>query len=523
MNQAVVMEQPRAQWPPVWRTLGMACLAALLALGLVYASTIGSMVAIWSRSETFTHGFLVLPISLWLIWRRRFLIARLVPAPDWRGLPLFLPLGLAWLAAHVAEVTVVQQLAFVAMIPLTVFTLLGPRVAWEIAFPLAFLFFAVPMGEALIPPMMDFTAVFTVALIRMTGIPVYVEGTFFSIPSGDWSVVEGCSGIRYLIASVTMGTLYAYLNYTRIWKRLLFILFSIGLPVLANGLRAYMIVMIAHFSDMKLALGVDHFIYGWVFFGLVILLMFWIGSFWRDPDPLEKPPAGQVADAQEVEFPVGRAWRWAFLVLGVAAVWPAWAALLEARAPAIPPQVELDVPVTRAGWRPIEPFTDWKPHYIGMNGELLQAYESEAGKVGVYVAYYVRQRQGAELVNSQNYMIGQKHPVWQNVGEARIRRDGVPEHVVRTYLRSPQQRLYIYHWYWLDGWHTANPWLAKMVEAGNRLLGRHPPAAGIVIFSPYQEGDADQAERALRAFLRDMLPKVEDSLRAARVYRREGD
>ncbi len=48
---------------------------------------------------------------------------------------------------------------------------------------------------------------------------------------------------------------------------------------LANTLRAYIIVMLGHFSDMKVATGADHLIYGWVFFGLVMFLLFWIGGF----------------------------------------------------------------------------------------------------------------------------------------------------------------------------------------------------------------------------------------------------
>ncbi len=100
-------------------------------------------------------------------------------------------------------------------------------------------------------------------------------------------MVEGCSGLRYLIASITLGVLYAYLTY-RSWKRrLLFSIAAMIVPIFANSGRAYMIVMIAHLSDMKLALGVDHYIYGWVFFGIVMLLLFWIGSFWREDDQPE--------------------------------------------------------------------------------------------------------------------------------------------------------------------------------------------------------------------------------------------
>ena len=69
-------------------------------------------------------------------------------------------------------------------------------------------------------------------------------------------------------------------------------------PVIANGLRAYMIVMIGHLSGMKLAVGVDHIIYGWLFFGLVMFLMFWIGNFWRE----DESPA-----PERIEVPAGSA------------------------------------------------------------------------------------------------------------------------------------------------------------------------------------------------------------------------
>ena len=70
---------------------------------------------------------------------------------------------------------------------------------------------------------------------------------------------------------------------------IVFVAISFLVPVLANWLRAYMIVMLGHLSGNKLAVGVDHLIYGWVFFGVVMLLMFWIGARWREDEP--KPAA----------------------------------------------------------------------------------------------------------------------------------------------------------------------------------------------------------------------------------------
>ena len=184
-----------------------------LALLSVYHATAMSMVAIWARSETFAHGFLILPVSLWLIYIRWDEIATVRPQPNFLLSVLLLPVGLVWLMAAVVDVQVLQQLALVAMVIVGAWSVLGLRLGRMLAFPLFFLFFAVPMGEGLIAPMMEYTATSTVWLIELTGVPVYREGLHFTLPSGRWSVVEACSGVRYIIASVTVGTLYAYLTY----------------------------------------------------------------------------------------------------------------------------------------------------------------------------------------------------------------------------------------------------------------------------------------------------------------------
>src|SRR5207248_4967281 len=142
----------------------------------------------------------------------------LAPRPDALGLVLLGCAGAVWLVAYAGEVLVVKQLALVATIWATVIAILGREVAKAITFPLGFLILGVPMGEALIPPLMKWTADFTVTALELSRIPVFRDGTFFfTIPSGNWSIVEGCSGVRYLIASFTVGVLFAYLSYEKMW------------------------------------------------------------------------------------------------------------------------------------------------------------------------------------------------------------------------------------------------------------------------------------------------------------------
>src|SRR5215470_9354089 len=255
---------------------------ALIAIMIVHIDTAASMVEIWNRSGTFAHGWVVAPISLWLVWRRRDALARTEFRPSYLGLTALALTGFSWMLAELASVTSVAQFSFVLMIPAAVITVLGWSAARILAFPLAFLLFAVPAGEFLIPTLMDWTATCTTAALRATGIPVYREGNHFMLPTGEWSVVEACSGSRYHAASLMSGTLYAYLTYRGLGRRLAFVGLAIVTPLVANWVRAYLIVMLGHLSGGQVATGVDHLIYGWIFFGIVIALMFWIGSFWRD-------------------------------------------------------------------------------------------------------------------------------------------------------------------------------------------------------------------------------------------------
>lgn len=492
-----------------WLQPAVLTVAVLLGLTALFWPTVYSMIEIWERSETFTHGYLIFPISAWLIWRQRDELALIQPAPDLRGLLLLAAAGAAWLLADAGSVKVVAQYGFIGMFIAAVWTLLGWRFVWAAFFPLAFLLFAVPVGEFLIPPLMEITADFTVAMLQMTGIPVYREGLFFSIPSGDWSVVEGCSGLRYLIASVTLGVLYAYLTY-RSWKRrLLFSLAAVIVPIFANSGRAYMIVMIAHLSDMKLALGVDHYIYGWVFFGFVMLLLFWIGSFWREDQqpPVEKPVTPSQA--------VGRARPLAAAVVAtlvVAGIWPAYAAWLAARP--LPPMPELRVEAA-AGWQPAEPFTDWVPHWVGADRTLRQTYAQAGRSVMLELNYYVTQRQDAELINSQNFMIRQKDPLWSNVGEGIVTVEigGHTRAVRQAKLRRANgQRLLVWQWNLINGAPTVSDHKAKLVLALDRVRMRRDDGLSVLIATPYEEPGREAAAAALARFAADMEPAIRATL-----------
>src|SRR5262245_6387476 len=222
-----------------------------------------------------------------------------------------------------AGVLGVSQFAVLFMTELALIAIVGLPITERLLFPLAFAFFAIPAGEILVPRMIDWTADFTITALRLSGVAVYREGNSFVIPSGRWSVVEACSGIRYLIASFMGGTLFAYLTYRSIRRRALFIAASILLPIVANWLRAYLIVLLGHLADNRVAAGVDHLVYGWVLFGVIIILLFWAGSHWREVVPPSDAMQVKTVSNRRPVSPPCLTKLWAIAALGVlaAAVW----------------------------------------------------------------------------------------------------------------------------------------------------------------------------------------------------------
>lgn len=510
-----------ASLPQGWRRPLAAWLLLTLALLLLYRDTALGMVTIWWRSGTFTHAFLVPPIVLWLAWRRRAMLAPLAPrAVPWLALPIA-ALGALWVLADVASVNAATQFALVAMLVLLVPAVLGWSVARELSFPLAFLFFCVPVGEFLLPQLMDWTAKFTVVALRLSGIPVYQEGLQFIIPSGQWSVVEACSGVRYLIASAMVGTLYAYLSYHTTRRRLAFIAFAIALPLVANWARAYMIVMIGHLSGNTLAVGVDHLIYGWVFFGLVMMVMFMIGGRWAQPDAVLVPRAPQPVVAG------GRAWP-VLLALAVVVALPQglglW--LRQASAHPLPPLVAL---APAAGWTAeAAPADAWSPAFEGADAESHRLFRrGDDPQVGLHLRYYRDQDYQRKLVSSANGLVESESKRWAVVSrapvEAQIAQGAQGElSLVGSQLRGASldgvnaPRLTVWHLYWINGRPMVSDWRARLYGAWLRLRGLGDDAALVLV---YTRQDA-QAEARLREFLAAHWRAIDADLRQVRAQGR---
>jgi exosortase A len=492
-------------------------LAVLAVLAAAFRETGADMVHIWIRSETFTHAFLVPPIVLWLVWRLRDVLAVLPTRPvPWLLVPMAATCFL-WLLGELATVAAASQFALVTLIVLAVPALFGWAVARALTFPLLFLYFAVPFGEFTVPQLMDWTADFTVLALRASGIPVFREGLQFVIPTGTWSVVEACSGVRYLIASFMVGTLFAYLNYRSAKRRVIFMAVSLLVPIVANWLRAYMIVMIGHLSGNELAVGVDHLIYGWVFFGVVIGAMFLVGARWSEPDAQDPAPQGLAAEPARHR----PGWGVAAGILGLLVGTQVWAWQLDHPDAGIAPSLSL--PDGAAGWQAERAAElPWPPGYPNPNATAVAAYRSGDSEVWTWVAYYRQQGPDRKLVSSVNGLVAAGDKRWAVAASGgRAVTEALPAFRTGTVRRGSEladmgsQRVRVWQLYWVGGRWTSSHARAKVWQGLDRLLGRGDDGAVLLLATPLQP----DADATLETFARLHLDAIATALARARDTR----
>lgn len=516
MEMMIDSEKRNLNWAPNWIPAATVLGVSLLVLGIVFWSSYSDIVAIWWRSDTYAHGFLILPIVAYLVWEKRTDLAGVSPQPASRVVPLMVFPAIFWLLGYVANVAVLEQFAVVAMLPLMAWIVLGNDATKKIMFPLLYLFFAVPAGDFLIAPLQNVTAAFAVWGLQMTGIPVYWEGLFFHIPSGSFEVAVACSGISYLIASMALGTLYAYLTYTSMNRRIIFIALSAVIPVIANGIRVYGIVMIAHLSDYTLAVSVDHILYGWLFFGVIILLLFWAGSFFRE-EPVPVTGKGDDGTVSTSSFSgvsvlgVKSFALWSIMGIILVASAPGFAAWMDAQSAAMP-DADVQLPLGQGGWTgPVDTNTRWRPSFAGAK-EHRAEYRKNSVSVQVYLAYYPVSNREAEVINWSNVVFDEKNSRRLGGGTTQVRLSaGQNWPVLTTRLESEGRSRLLWYWYEVDGSATVSRVRAKAYAARSRLLDSRIGSAAWVISTEYSM-EAEEASVVMEDFLTAMLPQLREAV-----------
>ena len=273
----VLPEKTTTNWYVV---LAVSALTGLL--GLLYHHILLKMGIQWNDDPDYSHGFLVPVLVSYFVWERwdRLKADRLAPSVWGVGL---LGLGLLILViGSVGAELYLQRSSLIIVLAGLVLLMLGPRALKTLLFPIAFIFFMIPLPAIVVNavafPLQLFAARTAEFCLFNFGIPVLREGNVIVLAGTTLEVAEACSGIRSLQALLALGTVYAYFSQRAMWKRWVLVLLSIPIAIAANAFRVSGTGVLANYWGSQAAEGFYHTFSGWLIFVVAFLLLLGCGG-----------------------------------------------------------------------------------------------------------------------------------------------------------------------------------------------------------------------------------------------------
>ena len=223
MNAVECLKRSRANW--------LTAAAGIAVLCLVFRPEIAAATSVWANSTAYGHCWLVLPIAGWLLWDRRAVVETNLAQPAPWAVLLAVPLAVTWVASRWLGIMEGRQLTAIGFVLVLLLAILGWRLWWALSAAFLYLIFLVPFGAFITPALQGFTASFITAGLRILDIPFEANSFQITIPEGVFYVAEACAGLRFLIASVAFGVLYAVTMFRSPGRRACFIAVSCVVPV----------------------------------------------------------------------------------------------------------------------------------------------------------------------------------------------------------------------------------------------------------------------------------------------------
>ena len=266
---------------------------SLVLLVAIYWNVGRSLYNNWTLTDSYyTHGFLIPPISAFLVWQRRAVLLRTKRAPSWLGALLMACSSVMLLLADFLGFNVFAQLSLLPMLTGLVLAAFGPRYLKLVWFPLFFLIFMVPIPPSLTQSIiLDIKLLATegaVRIARLCSLSMIREGSYVHFGQERLLVGEVCGGLRSLIALLSFGTLMAYISKTTRWAKVVILLLSGPIAIVSNTARIFALCVIGYFWGADAASGVVHDVSGILIFACAFGLLFLLETILRRIAPKDE-------------------------------------------------------------------------------------------------------------------------------------------------------------------------------------------------------------------------------------------
>jgi exosortase A len=463
---------------------------AFVVLGLLlFWPTTASLIEQWEDTvrRTYTHGYLIVAITLYLLWRNRTSWVQVELRPNAPAFVAVLAASVIWLVAYRSGIRIAHQALLPAMIFGAFTACYGLQVARRNLLPFGYLYFAIPLWDTFNPLLQSGSTFAVRMLLRIVGIPAYFSGNTFTLPAGSLEIAGGCSGLHFFIVGCAIAVLYGELNKDSMRTRVKLLVLAAVLAMLTNWIRIFIIAVAAHLTDMQHYLvSEEHYTFGWMMFVGTMVIFFLIVRRWPVLD--EAPVA---VDKTYVGDAI--CWRGAALGLACLLVAPVWL-MADSNTFAVEKLPRL-LPSSVEGWSAVETSrADWQPVFVGADLTQRQSYAKSTTTIEGFAALYADQHQGKELIGFNNSVAGETLRV--------RRRAGADNWLEMEVTDARGDNWLLWYAYRLDErWYDRT--LPLQLQYGVRSLMSAPLSAVVAFRTPCAGEDCSAARDTLREFTAD--------------------
>jgi len=251
-------------------------------LFLAYLPALIDLVYDWYSDSNYSHGFLVPLVSLWLLWKKRAVLAEIPRSKNTLGLIIVVIGMILFIVGNGASEYFTVRFSLVMTLFGLVLYIFGSPMIKKTWFEILFLVFMIP-----IPYVIYFSATFpmqllaskvTVKMLSLIGMTVIRQGNIIHLPGEVLEVAEACSGLRSLISLLALGAIYAYMTQRGLTGKIILFLSTIPIAVAGNVFRVFVTALVAYTSDIEVTAEPLHTIMGLSVFVIAFILLFIFGA-----------------------------------------------------------------------------------------------------------------------------------------------------------------------------------------------------------------------------------------------------
>ena len=444
-----------------------------------------------------THGLLVAPLSVWLLYRARMRLAAIPIRPSLLAGTLLVACSIAWLVFWRAGIQELHLLLLPVLMGLAVYAALGFRAALAVAFPIGYLYFAVPAWGIFGRSLQDLTIWAVGWMAPLIGVPAQIHGDLVNLPGvGVIEIASSCSGVNFFTVGLAVAALLGELEQASLRRRALLLTAMGALALFANWLRVLVIVDAGYTTNMRHVLvSRGHYTFGWVLFTTVMVAFVWLVA----------RPKASLSPVSTNSIGLVRATAWSAYVAAMIALvaMPLLVYVFVTRLDTSAAPVAFGAPSGRGGWQgPLEEGSEtWKPDFVGPHSQWSFVYRGPGGRSVEMVAIgYSAQGQGRELVNEENALFAASVKL-NTVAEDKVTL-GQESYIESVVADEEGRRSLVWSVYDIGGREFVTPLLSQLWY-GVRSLGG-PPYSILFAFRTPCTSSCDTARDTLRSFARSM-------------------